>query len=772
MRGITLAVTSLGLMCAPLSLSQAFAAPQEANSATDAIAAGQALSLEAIYGAGAVKMEANPVSKWMGEGDAYTLIEKSPRLADGFDIVRYDARSGKRSILVDAQKMVPQGGATPLKITDYIWSPDHNHLMLYVRADMARRNNPLGEYWLLDLKKGGLRQLSAGQPSSDSLIYAEFSPDGKQIAYVRANNLFVEGVAGGAPVQLTADGSDMILNGRSDVAYEEEFGLGKAFAWSPDSSRIAYWRFDTNGVGTFSMISNTDGVYSRVIPQRYPKVGTTISAVKVGVISATGGNTTWFAVQGDPRQHYTPRMSWAGGSDEVLIQHENRLQNRNEVLLGKAADGSVRLLFADEDRAWVNINEDPQWLDGGRAFTWLSERDGWWHLYVVSREDGRMDLRTPGDFDVVSVQNIDPASGTVSYSASPDNVTQRYLYRASLSGAPRMERLTPENAPGTHDYDIAPGGKWAFHSFSRFDTPTVTDLVSLPDHKSARIITGNQAMHRFLNSVARNKAEFFQVDAGDGTMLDAWMIKPPAFDPAKKYPMLVYVYSEPAGQTVADRWGGDRYLWHLMLAQQGYLVTSIDSRGAASPRGRAWRKSVYRQIGLLASADQAGALRSMMAARPYIDPARIGVWGWSGGGAMTMNAMFRYPDLYRMGIAVAGPADQLLYNAIYQERYMGLPDDNADGYFKGSPINFAQNLKGDLLIVHGTGDDNVHYQNAEQLVDRLIAFNKRFSMMSYPGRGHGISEKPGTRLHLFTTITDYLHDHLPLNSSSGGVSGK
>ena len=247
----------------------------------------------------------------------------------------------------------------------------------------------------------------------------------------------------------------------------------------------------------------------------------------------------------------------------------------------------------------------------------------------------------------------------------------------------------------------------------------------------------------------------------DGTSLDGWMIKPPGFDPARKYPLLVYVYSEPAGQTVQDRWGADRYLWHLLLAQRGYLGASIDSRGAAAPRGRAWRKSIYRQGGILASADQADAVKALMAEHPYIDPERIGVWGWSGGGAMTLNAMFRYPDLFKTGIAVASPANQRLYNAIYQERYMSTPQDNPDGYKNGSPITFAGSLKGNLLLVQGTGDDNVHYQNMEQLVDALIANNRQFAMMAYPDRTHGISEKPNTRLHMFTLMTDYLERHLP-----------
>ncbi|MFA6117462.1 MAG: DPP IV N-terminal domain-containing protein [Sphingomonas sp.] len=718
------------------------------------------LTLNDIYGPGAVKLDEPIPSKWLGAGDAYTTVEASASTPGAVDIVRYDTATGKRSVLVDARLLLPVGGATPLAISDYAWAPGGRYLMLFVRAPSARRNNPIGDYWLLDLTSHTLRQLGAKAPAQ-SLLYAEFSPDGARVAYLSGNNLYVEASDRADVRQLTSDASDHILNGRSDVVYEEEFRLGKAYQWSPDSRRIAYWQFDTEGVGTFYMMRNTDTLYSKPIPQQYPLPGTTNSAVRIGVVGVEAPGTTWFALDGDPRQNYVPRIGWAGNSAEVLIQHENRLQNTNHVMIGDAATGATRQIFLDQDKAWLMPTDEVQWMQGGRSFTWLSERDGWRHLYLVSRDGAKVDLRTPGDFDVVSIERIDEKAGQVYFIASPDNVTQRYLYRAALTGPAKIERLTPANSPGSNDYRIAPGGRWAFHTVSRFDAPPVIDVVSLPAHRSTRVMVRNEAMRAAVAATPHAAPEFFKVDVGGGTQLDAWMIKPPSFDPAKKYPLLVYVYSEPAGQTVSDRWGGDRYLWHLMLAQQGYLVASVDSRGAASPRGRDWRKSIYRQIGLLASADQAAAVKAMIAARPYIDPARIGVWGWSGGGAMTLNAMFRYPDLYKTGIAVASPANQRLYNSIYQERYMGLPDDNAQGYADGSPINFAQNLKGNLLIVQGTGDDNVHYQNLEQLADRLISYNKQFSMMAYPDRTHGISEKPNTRLHLFTMMTDYLHQHLP-----------
>jgi dipeptidyl-peptidase-4 len=705
-----------------------------------AAAVGKPLELAQIFGPAAIRAERTPAVRWLPDGMAYTTLEQSAN-AGGMDLVRYDAATGKRSIIA-------LGTSKPLEVVDHHWSPTAQVVLLKASTGWS----------LYDLKKKELRQLGR-HLAPGSLLYPEFSPDGTRIAYVAGGNLHVEAVDGSASLQLTSDGTDLLLNARGDLAYEEEFALAKAYLWSPDSRRIAYWQFDTSGVGTFYMIRNTDGQYSKPVPLRYPKPGTTNSAGRVGVVSADAPGTRWFALAGEPRDNYVPRLDWAGNSHEVLIQHMNRPQNTNRVMLGEAASGEVRPLIVEKDDTWLLANDDVRWLEGGGEFTWLSERDGWMHLYVVSRDGNRFDLRTPGAFDIVRIEAIDVKAGYVYFIASPDNVTQRYLYRATLKGAPKLERLTPAGTAGSHDYNIAPGAKWAFQTFSTAQTPPVIDIVRLPAHERRRVIADNARMRTLLADTPSASMQFFKIDIG-GTVLDAWMMKPPDFDPARKYPLLMYVYSEPAGQTVADRWGGDRHLWHLMLAQQGFLVASVDSRGAAAPRGRDWRRSIYRQIGILASADQAAALRQMMSDHPYIDASRIGIWGSSGGGAMTLNALFRYPKLYSTGIAIASPVDQMLYNSIYQERYMGLPADNPTGYRDGSPINFAQNLTGNLLIIHGTGDDNVHYQNAEQLVDRLIGLNKRFSLMIYPNRTHGISEGANTRLHLFELATRFLRDHL------------
>jgi dipeptidyl-peptidase-4 len=466
-------------------------------------------------------------------------------------------------------------------------------------------------------------------------------------------------------------------------------------------------------------------------------------------------------------------MDWAGNSTAVVLQHLNRHQNRNEIMLCQLDDGwfgDVRTkepikVMVERDDAWVDVGDDLKWTKDGRSFTWLSERDGWRHIYRIARDGRKVTLLTQDKSDVISIESIDEKGGWVYYIASPDNPTQRYLYRTTLDGNSIAQRVTPVDQPGTHSYRISNDSRWALHTCSTFDSPAVVDLVSLPAHRRIRLLEDNADYRAKIVALNSPLTGFLRVDIGDGIELDAWCIKPSDFDPRKKYPLLIYVYGEPAGQTVLDKWTGknDRHLWHLMLAQQGYVVASIDNRGTPAPRGREWRKSVYRQVGILASQDQAAAVRALVDKWPFVDPDRIGVWGWSGGGSMTLNAMFRYPELYRTGIAIAFVADQRYYDTVYQERYMSLPIDNPDGFRDGSPITFAKNLQGNLMIIHGTGDDNCHYQNCQALINELVKHNKVFSMMSYPNRTHAIKEGPNTRRHLYETMTDYLMTNMPPN---------
>jgi len=455
-------------------------------------------------------------------------------------------------------------------------------------------------------------------------------------------------------------------------------------------------------------------------------------------------------------------MDWTQDSGKIIFQRLNRLQNTNQLMLFDIASRELRTIFTDQDEAWVEVMDDFVWFNGGKNLLWLSEQDGWNQVYEIFLDGRPARQVTGGRYDVVSLSGLDEKSGWLYFMASPDDATRRYLYRVRLKPGSSPERVTPAGLAGTHAYQMSPAGGFAIHTYSTFDSPPVIDLVDLPRHRVLRTLASNQSLDSRLKALKRKPVEFFKVNIGQAE-LDGWCLKPPDFDENRSYPVIVYVYGEPAAQTVLDRWGGNTYLWHLLLAQKGYVVLSIDNRGTPAPKGRDWRKCIYRQVGILAPADQAAAIKALLKKWPWLDGNRIGVWGWSGGGQMTLNAMFKYPELYRAGIAIAFVSDQLLYDTIYQERYMGLPENNPEGYREGSPIHFAGNLKGQLLIIHGTGDDNVHYQSFERLVNELIAQNKLFSMMAYPNRSHSISEGKNTSLHLYRTMLNFFLKNLPVN---------
>ena len=590
-------------------------------------------------------------------------------------------------------------------------------------------------------------------------MFAKFSPDASKVAYVSENNIYVEDLASQSVKQLTTDGSETIVNGTFDWVYEEEFACRDGFRWSPDGQYIAYWQSDTEGTGVFDMINNVDSLYPKILHFPYPKAGTTNSAVKVGYVSVNGGATTWIDIPGDPRNNYIPRMEFIPNSNELFIQQLNRPQNTNKVWIAKIGSSKPEHIFTDEDKAWVDTNDHIRWLKDNQYFTWESERSGWRHLYRVSRDGKDIQPITAGDFDYISTVGMDMKKGLVYFIASPDNFTQRYLYSAKLFGKGEVKRESPMDEAGQHSYSMSPTGKWAVHTFSNAVTPPVIDMVSFPGHKSVRMIEDNAEAKAQYQALGLRPKEFVKAKSGD-LMLDVCMIKPANFDPNKKYPVIIEVYGEPAGSTVQDVWsGGD--LWNQYMVNQGYIYVSIENRGANAPRGREWRKCIYGEVGTFACEDQARGIQDLARQYSFIDLSRIGITGWSGGGSQTLNCMFRYPSVFHTGIAIAFVSDQRLYDTIYQERYMNTPQNNPEGYRKGSPITYANGLEGNLLLIHGTGDDNVHYQSCEMLVDKLVEYGKMFSQISYPMRSHGIYERKGTTLHLRKSMAKYWLEHLP-----------
>ncbi len=713
----------------------------------------------------AYRIEFPSGSQWLDGSARYTALEPSATDPKQADLVAYVTATGERSILVPAKSFLPPGASTPLDIDDYTWSADKQQLLLFANTQKVWRLHTRGDYWLLNLKDGKLRKLGADLPAA-SLMFAKFSPDGKSVGYVYANNIYVENASTGERKQITGDGSADILNGTTDWVTEEELSLRDAFRWSPDSESIAYLQFNQAGEGDYTLLDDTKAEYPQAFHYHYPLAGTTNAAVRAGVVSATGGMTRWLSLPGDPRQNYIPRIEWVGSAapTQLALEYMNRKQNQIDVYLFNAATSEGNVFFTDHDAAWVDAMDELRWLPQPKPINgsagdllWLSERDGWRHAYRIT-PDGKPHLLTNFAADVIDLVAVDDAGGYLYFAASPTDAVRQYLYRAKLDGTGKPERITPADQVGWHRYVASPDGKVALHGWSTATHPWRFELVQLTDGKVLKPLGDNAALDAKAKPLLGSGKEFFQVPVDGGAMLNGWMIKPPNFDPAKKYPVLVYVYGEPADATVRDTWSGVN---DALIAREGYLVVSIDNAGTPEPRGRAWRKSIYGSVGVLSSQQQATAIRELAHERPYIDSARMAIWGWSGGGSNTLNMMFRYPGLYRAGIAVAPMADQRKYDTIYQERYMGLPQENVKGYHDGSPISFAEGLAGDLLIVHGSGDDNVHIQATELLVNRLIELNKKFDYMVYPNRTHAINEGPGTTAHLYTLIARYLEDHVP-----------
>jgi dipeptidyl-peptidase-4 len=712
---------------------------------------------------------------WVDGGQSYLVIDRADD-GKGSTVVLYDTATGqKRETLITAAQLTPAGASGPLSIEALSWSLDKGRVLIFTNSRRVWRTNSRGDYWLLDRHTNKLRKLGGNAPEA-SLMYAKFNNNASKVAYVRQNDLWVEDVVTGAIQRITKDGSNLVVNGGSDWVNEEELGLHDCFEWSPDGKQIAFWQFDLHGVGNFSLqyyLGREKAIVTQIpYPQTgpypitmsvpYPLVGTTNSAVRAGVVSVTGGSVTWMKMDGDPREHYIARLQWIDAKT-LLVQQLNRLQNTDQYILIDARTGASHRLWTDQDESFIPIGfgglAKALSIRNGAEFLVMTERDGWMHLYRINH-DGKESIVTRGAIDVVALSGVDERSGFVYFIASPQNATQRYLYRAPLDGSSDPLRVTPTTFAGTNNYSISPDGQYAFHAFSSFDDPGIRELVSLPDHHVVRILsTGEQAKAK-MKDVLDPPVEYFQVDAGKGMQVDGYMIKPRGLDASKKYPVLVYVYGEPATQTVQDSWGGNTTLFHRYLASLGYLVVSFDNAGTPAPRGRDWRKAVYGAVGVLSSEEQSTALRSLAQDRRYVDLDRVAVWGWSGGGTNTLNLIFRYPDLYKVGMSVAPVPDQRLYDTIYQERYMGLPKDNAEGYKSASAINYAEGLKGNLLIVHGSGDDNVHYQGTQLLVNRLIDLGKPFDFMTYPDRTHAISEGPGTTVHLYRLLTRYLSEHL------------
>ena len=641
---------------------------------------------------------------------------------------------------------------------DIVWANDLNQILIYTNSSKVWRANTKGDYWYFDLATAKGRLLGKGMPSSSSQ-FAKFSPDGKQIAFVSGHNLYLESNDGKSKKVLTKDGTERIINGTFDWAYEEELGARDGFSWSPDSKNIAFWRIDATAVKNFTMINNTAEQYPKITLIEYPKAGELPSSVKIGIVNVMSKKTKWMEIPGAANNNYLPRLSWAGAS-EVMVMQLNRDQNHGKFFLCNVQTGKANLFYEEKiDKGWIapfNVFawDDAwwTWIDDGKSFLRTHEKDGWLRISKISRDGKKQEILTQGVYDA-NMLAYDAQNRNIYFEASPKDAIQRYLYKINLDKTDTI-RLTPNAFDGTNNYVFSSDGQFALHTHKNINTENNFRLVSLPQHTKLYPSTPDV----FIKPTVNYALEKFIVTTEDGIEVDGIMAKPRDFDPSKKYPVFFFTYGEPASTVANDAPYFNAY--GAALVPRGYIGIAMDNRGTPTLRGTAYRMAVYKSLGVVNARDQAMAAKEVLK-WPFIDTSRVVVHGWSGGGNMTLNLMFKYPEIYKTGIAVAAISDMHLYDNIYMERFMGTPQENEEAYKNSSPVTFAKNLKGNLLYVHGTGDDNVHYQNAEVLINELVKQGKLFEFMAYPNRSHGIYEGQGTYNHLLRTIIDFIERKSP-----------
>ncbi len=674
--------------------------------------------------------------QWMADGSGFSYFQRE---ADGtLSIRKHDFKTKRRSVLIDSKQvkvLADEKKEKRFTLGNYFWSPDGKSILLPSQNDLH----------LYDLASGQTRQLT-----SDNLEERDpqFSPDSKKIAFVKNDNLHVLDIATMQAKQLTTQGKEHIQVGKFDWVYEEEFGIRTGFFWSPDSRRLAYFQLDENNVTVFPL-TDFIPVHNNYEPMRYPKAGDKNSIVKIGVVdvdAANGSDTRWMDI-GSETDIYIPRIKWTTDPSKLAILRLNRDQNHIELLLANIATGATQKVFAEKETSgWIDINDDWQFLKDGK-FLWLSMADGFPHLYLHDMNGKLVRQITKGEWHVQEVSGVDEKSGTIYFISSATSPLERQLYKIKIDGS-GMVRLSKEN--GTHRINLSPDSKYYIDTFSNTTTPT---RYSLHTNSGSLVEVLEPNVIPSLNDYSISPQVFGSLTTPRGDALNYWMIKPANFNPLKKYPVLMFVYGGPGSQTVLNAWGGNNFYWYQILADKGYIIFSVDNRGTGS-RGKAFMMSTYKNLGTQEVEDQISAAQ-WLGNQAYVDASRIGIWGWSYGGYMAAFCILKGAEVFKTAISVAPVADWRNYDSIYTERYMLTPEKNPEGYKNGAPLNFAKELKGNLLLVHGLNDDNVHASNAMQLAMALQDARKPFSLMIYPRKDHGIAGHD-TRAHLYNMMTDFL----------------
>jgi len=746
--GISKQILAVALLVA-LSAAPALARPRAAKS----------LTVERIYSAPSLSGYLTQGIEWSPDGKRISYLE---RTGSGVEMWTTDAATGERKVLVKAATLeavmqpektsaIQSTGLGRVQAENYLWSPTGDALLFVGSSNLV----------LLDLKTMAPKSLlSVGKDAASDIEDPKFSPDGKWVSFVRGSNLWVTSVATGETKALTTGGSEEILKGQLDWVYPEELDQTTAYWWSPDSSKIAYYEMDERPVTRYPIMDMSSPIGAMEYT-RFPQAGEANPIVRVGVVPVAGGDTKWMDTGAD-KDVYLARVAWLRDSGRVAIERMNRAQNRLDLLFCDAGTGASETILSDIDKYWINIADDLYFFSDNKRFLWSSERSGFRHYYLYDLSGQQIDQLTGGDWGITgsggfgpgadSHPIVDEARGFIYFLSNKDEVRGTQLYRLSMQDK-TITRITREL--GTHEVIIAPGASAYVDSYSNAMTPPRQDLYRIDGTRSATI---NENKVPELADYHLSPVEFIDFSLTDGTKLCAEMIKPPDFDSSRKYPVLIEVYGGPQVQNVRNEWGRSDFLWLEMMAEKGYVIFSLDNRGSYA-RGHAFETPIYHQFGKVELEDQLAGVQYLKSL-PYVDGSRIGIWGWSYGGTMTLEAMFSAPDVFKAGVSIAPVSDWKLYDTIYTERYMGRPQDNPTGYESASPANQAARLKGKLMIAHATGDDNVHFANTSEILNQLILAGKYpAGLMIFPGRGHSMSDLPA-RIQLFKGITDFLLNNL------------
>ena len=708
------------------------------------------LTIDDIFGSSKFFSRGIRGFQWIKEGAAYSYLETDTAKKQT-DVWTVDVASGKKSKLVDASKLVLAGVSDSLarafRIQNYFWSPDEKKI-LFTGSLPARSMKTGGNFFLYDLGAETFKQLT---DTDAEQMNVKFSPDSRMIGFVRKENIVVLDLETGKETQLTFDGAEHVLNGHFDWVYEEEFGIIDGWRWSPDGSSIAYWQLDENRVPDFPIMDFMP-LHQEVMHMRYPKAGDPNSVVKIGVVSLSTKKTIWMDIGAPPdsaQDTYIPRIMWTSKLNTLAIERLNRHQNQLDLLLADATTGTSKVILTETEKTWIEIKDDLRFLKKTDTFIWSSERDGFLHLYTYGM-DGKLSRQlTQGKWAVERLLGVDEKTGTVYFTAAVVSPLDREVYSVNLNGL-GFKRLTRGN--GSNSASFSPDCSVFLHTFSDASTPT---RVSLRKNDGSLIRVVDDGAIEALKDYKLSPRTFFKFKTTDGVELNGWMVKPPDFMASKKYPVLMSVYGGPGSQTVRNGWGGGD-LWHQMLAQKGYIIVSVDGRGTGV-RGKDFESITYKNLGKWEVNDQVEAAK-YLASLPYVDGSRIGIWGWSYGGYMTLMSLLNGADVFKMGIAGAPVTHWKFYDTIYTERYMLTPKENPEGYEQSAPVTHAKKLKGSLLIIHGTSDDNVHWQNDITMVDALIKEGRQFRSFYYPGHKHGVGGK--ARIQLYTMMTNFILEKL------------